>query len=84
MAYRHGCSLFQMLVIFKLVLNGFLMVSSCWSFTSFICWMKSLVFCRWCDDNPTKGLRILVSSLAVLQLTVPVPDIMGLNGVSDL
>ena len=35
-------------------------------------------------DVPTKGLRILASSFAVLYEAVPMLDIMGLNGVPAL
>ena len=42
---------------------------------------KSLVLQTWCGDFPTKGLSILVRTLATPWVTEPLPDTMGLRGV---
>ena len=50
---------------------------------SILC-MKSMLFLTWCDDLPTKGLRILESSYAVAWVTDPMLDIFGLNDISGV
>ena len=45
---------------------------------------KSWLFWTWCVEPPTRGLMILVSSLAVALVTDPTLDIMGLNGIPVL
>ena len=41
--------------------------------------MKSMLFFTWCDDLPTKSLRILESSFAVAWVTDPMLEIIGLK-----
>ena len=48
--------------------------------TSRLC-MKSMLFFTWCDDLPTRDLRILESSFAVAWVTDPMLEIIGLNGI---
>ena len=46
--------------------------------------IQSLVLWTWWLDNPTNGFKILANSFAVLYVTVPVLEIMGLSGMPGL
>ena len=58
--------------------------SSGFSWMPSILCLKSILFFRWCDDLPTRGLRILDSSFAVVWVTDPMLDIIGLSGLPGL
>ena len=47
-------------------------------------WMKSWVLWTWWGDLPTRGLRILDSSLALSCVTAPLLEMMGLRGTPSL
>ena len=50
---------------------------------SILC-MKSILFFTCCDDLPTRGLRILESSFAIVWVTDAMLEIIGLNGIPGL
>ena len=50
---------------------------------SMLC-MKSMLFLTWCDEPSTRGLMILANSLAVVWVTDPMLDIIGLSGIPGL
>ena len=49
---------------------------------TFFCSAKSRVLWMWCGDLPTRGLSILVSTLAIPYMIDPLLDMIGLRGVS--
>ena len=61
-----------------------MMHSPCLSLTSLMWSIKSLVLWMWWLDNPTNGFKMLANSFAVLYVTVPVLEIMGLSGMPSL
>ena len=58
--------------------------SPCCSLMPLRCSIKSLMLWTWCVVIPTSGFRILANSLAVLYVTVPVLETMGLRGIPGL